>query len=148
VGLRAHPDRAALGFAALTAVGIALYNVADARGVRLAPAPWTFIVWLFICDCLCISAYALMRRGSALLIVTMRSQWRLGAAAGLLSILSFGAALYGFSIAETARVSALRETAVVFAAVMGALWLGEGFGPRRILSAIVMAAGLALMQAG
>ena len=75
-------------------------------------------------------------------------RWRYGAAGGALSILSFGAALYAFSLMETAKVSALRETAVVFAALMGSLFLGEGFGRRRVVAALVLAAGLVLMQFG
>jgi drug/metabolite transporter (DMT)-like permease len=49
---------------------------------------------------------------------------------------------------ETAKVSALRETSVVFAALMGTVLLGESFGRRRILAAFALAAGLALMQFG
>src|SRR5687768_12201557 len=45
VRLRDHPDRIALGWAAATAVGIAIYNTLDSRGVRLAPDPFTFILW-------------------------------------------------------------------------------------------------------
>jgi drug/metabolite transporter (DMT)-like permease len=147
VRMRAHPDRVALIFAGLTAIGIALYNVADAHGVRAAPSPQTFIVWLFMADCLCIGTLALIVRRRAL-IPAVRTLWRPAMAAGALSVLSFGAALYGYSLTETARVSALRETSVVFAALMGWLWLGEGFGVRRVVCALVMVAGLALMQFG
>lgn len=69
-------------------------------------------------------------------------------AAGFLSILSFGAALWAFDMMEVARVSALRETAVVFAAILGAWLLKERFGRRRILAALVLAAGLVLLQFG
>ena len=65
-----------------------------------------------------------------------------------LSIFSFGSALYAFSLMETAKVSALRETAVVFAALMGSLFLGESFGRRRVVAATALAAGLLLMQFG
>ena len=73
-------------------------------------------------------------------------KWRYGVAAGALSVLSFGAALYAFSLIETAKVSALRETSVVFGALMGMLFLGEKFGRRRLAAALVLAAGLVLMQ--
>jgi drug/metabolite transporter (DMT)-like permease len=78
----------------------------------------------------------------------VRAKWRYGVAAGALSILSFGAALWAFSMMEVARVSALRETAVVFAAIMGAHMLKEGFGRRRIFAALALACGLVLMQFG
>ncbi|MBR0552646.1 DMT family transporter [Stakelama marina] len=146
-GLRTHPDKAALGWALATAGGIALYNTTDAWGVRTAPTPVTYIVWLFLFDWICVTATAIILRRRAL-VATIREKWRYGAAAGALSILSFGAALYAFSFVETAKVSALRETSVVWAAIMGALWLREGFGWRRILAALALAAGLMLLQFG
>jgi len=128
-------------------VGISLYNVADARGVRIAPDPFTFIVWLFLLDFILITSLALVVRRDAL-AQAVAMKWRFGVAAGALSILSFGAALYAFSLMETAKVSALRETSVVLAALMGTLFLGESFGRRRVVAALALAAGLLLIQFG
>jgi len=145
--LRHHPDRAALLWAAATAAGIALYNVTDARGVRVAPDPLTFIVWIFLLDGVGVMLVGLLRRRN-MLAAAIALRWRYAVAGAALSILSFGAALYAFTLMETAKVSALRETAVVFAAMMGSLMLGESFGRRRIVAALVLAAGLVLMQFG
>lgn len=147
IGLRHHPDRTVLLWALATAVGIALYNVADARGVRTATDPLTYIVWLILLDPIGIAATALIFRRRQLGEV-IATRWRYGVAAGILSILSFGTALYAFSLIETARVSALRETSVVFAALMGTRLLKEGLGRRRVAAALVLAAGLVLMQFG
>jgi uncharacterized membrane protein len=145
--LRHHPDKAVLAWALATAAGVALYNVADARGVRGAPEPFTYIVWIFLLDAVSITSTALLRRRGELARV-VASKWRFGVAAGFLSILSYGSAVYAFSLMETARVSALRETSVVFAAVLGALLLKEGFGARRVAAALALAAGLVAMQFG
>jgi drug/metabolite transporter (DMT)-like permease len=145
--VRHHPDRAVLGWALATAVGISLYNVADARGVRIAADPFTYIVWIFLLDAVGVTVTALARRRRAL-AQAIRLRWRYGVAAGLLSVLSYGSAVYAFSLMETAKVSALRETAVVFAALMGTLFLREGFGRRRIVAALALTAGLVLMQFG
>jgi drug/metabolite transporter (DMT)-like permease len=147
VALRDHPDRAALLWAAATAAGIALYNVTDARGVRIAPDPFTFIVWIFLLDGIGILVLATLRRRGAF-ASALALRWRYGVVGAALSILSFGAALYAFGLIETAKVSALRETSVVFAALMGAVILGDGFGRRRVAAALVLAAGLILMQFG
>lgn len=147
VQLRDHPDKVALAWALATALGVSLYNVADARGVRIAPDPFTFIVWLFLLDPIGVVTTTLIVRRKAL-AEALTTRWRFGVAAGALSVLSFGSALYAFSLAETAKVSALRETSVVFAAAMGSLFLGESFGRRRILAAMVLAAGLLMMQFG
>jgi drug/metabolite transporter (DMT)-like permease len=145
VSIAAHPDKVALGWAFATAIGVALYNMADARGVRVAPSPFTYIVWLFMLDCVCITTTALLLRRRAL-AWAVQATWKHGVAAGALSSISFGSALYAFSLMEVAKVSALRETAVVWAALMGAWILGEGFGARRIVAAIVLAGGLVLLQ--
>ena len=75
-------------------------------------------------------------------------KWRYGVAAGALSILSFGAALYAFSLMETAKVSALRETSVVFAALMGSCSSAKASAAAGSLAALALAAGLVLMQFG
>ena len=145
--MRTHPHAGALLWALGTAIGIALYNVTDARGVRLAPTPFTFILWLFLLDGIGVILLALALRRNALR-AAMSARWRYGLAGGALSILSFGSALYAFTLMETAKVSALRETAVVFAAAMGSYFLGESFGPRRVAAATMLAGGLLLMQFG
>jgi drug/metabolite transporter (DMT)-like permease len=143
--LRDHPDKAALGWAVLTAVGVSLYNATDARGVRIAPEPLTFIVWLFLVDWICVTAAAvLLRRGQ--LVASIRPQWRTAVTAGALSILSFGASLYAMSLIDAAKVSALRETSVVIAALMGAAFLGEKLRGRRLGAAAVLAAALVALQ--
>jgi drug/metabolite transporter (DMT)-like permease len=147
VKLRDHPNRTALLWALATALGISLYNAADARGVRIAPTPFTYIVWLFLLDCLAITALAVAVRRD-ILAKAIAMKWRFGVVAGALSIFSFGSALYAFSLIETAKVSALRETSVVFAALLGTLFLGESFGRRRVIAASALAAGLVLMQFG
>ena len=146
-GIRDHPHAVALFWAAMTAVGIALYNVADARGVRAAPNPFTYVAWLFLLDGIAVILLAMVLRRGAI-AATLRTRWQYGVAGGALSILSFGSALYAFTLLETAKVSALRETAVVFAALMGTTFLGESFGRRRIAAAVALAAGLLLMQFG
>lgn len=65
--------------------------------------------------------------------------------AGLLSVLAYGIVLWAQTRAPLAEVAAIRETSVVFAAIIGALVLGEGFGRRRVAAAAVIAAGIVLI---
>lgn len=143
--LRRHPDARALLWAGGTAIGVALYNTTDARGVASAPDPLSYIVWLFLLDWIGVTGAALFFRRGAL-AASIAAQWRTAVFAGVLSILSFGASLYAMSLIEAAKVSALRETSVVFAAAIGAIWLREGFGGRRILAASLLAASLVALQ--
>ena len=137
----------ALFWAGMTALGVMAYNVADARGVRLAENPLTFIVWLFMMDWVGTVVVALVVRKERFLSAA-RPVMKFGIMGGFLSVASYGAALLALNLIEAARVTALRETAVVFGALMGWLILKEGIGPRRIIASVVLVIGLALMQLG
>ena len=138
----------ALLWALATGACVAIYNVIDAQGVRAGPSQWSFIVWLFVLDWIGINAIAYITRGHHQFIVAARTALWPGIGAGICSLISFSMALYGFSIAPVAYISAMRETAVVAAAIMGWWFLKEGFGLRRTLAAIVLAAGLTILQFG
>jgi len=138
----------ALLWALATGACVAIYNVIDAQGVRAAPTQWSFIVWLFMLDWIGINAIAWFTRGRRQFMTSARAALWPGIGAGVCTLVSFSMALYGFSIAPVAYISAMRETAVVFAAVMGWWFLKEGFGARRTFAAIVLASGLGLLQFG
>jgi drug/metabolite transporter (DMT)-like permease len=150
-GSRAVRNSAIL-WALATGAGVAIYNVIDAQGVRSAldttQTQWSFIVWLFVLDFMGISTILLITRGSQEFVASARRAIKPGIAAGFCSIASFSMALYGFSIAPVAYISAMRETAVVFAAIMGWWFLREGFGARRTFAAVALAGGLGLLQFG
>ena len=123
------------------------YNVADARGVRLAENPLTFVVWLFMLDWVGTLLVALVVRRERFLAAA-RPVIKNGISGGVLSVVSYGAALFALNLIEAARVTAIRETAVVFGALLGWLILKEGIGPRRIIASVILVVGLALMQLG
>lgn len=141
-------DRSALSWAVGTAIGIAAYSVVDAQVARAMPVTGTFVVWLFLLDWIAITVVTLWtRRGEVL--DRVRPQLKAGLWGGIAGTLSYGAALFAYSLTDTtALVTALRETSVVFAALLGWLFLKEGFGARRTLAAWALASGLLLMQLG
>lgn len=139
--------KSAMFWAAATGVTVAIYNVVDAKGTRVAPEPFSFTVWLFLLDWIGINTVTALTRGRAY-VRMLKANFRYGFGAGALSVLSFSAALYGFSIAPVAYISALRETAVIFGALLGWFLLKEGFGVRRTLAALLLACGLIVLQFG
>jgi drug/metabolite transporter (DMT)-like permease len=119
-----HISREGLGWALLTGVTIAAYTVIDANGVRAAPTPISYIVWMFVLmGGLTVTMFALLSRGG--IFASARAQWRPGVAAGALSILTYGLALGAFALGPTAPLAALRETGMVTALVIATFVLKE-----------------------
>lgn len=137
--------KAALLFAVACGSLTAIYTVIDAYGARLAPVKFSFIAWFFVVEGIGISVIVSLwkRKG---LRDRIALDWRGGMIAGGLGVLTYTTALYAYSLAPVAPLAALRETSVVFGALLAAFWLKEDFGPRRILLSLILVAGLILMH--
>lgn len=143
-GLRVDAEKRSIIFALLTGLMIASYTIIDGIGVRLSGNPAAYIGWLFILSPLPIASIAIIRRrGEAL--VYIRNNWKLAVLAGGLNLGSYGLSIWALSLAAMAHVSAMRETSVIIAALIGTQLLGESFGKRRVLAAMVVATGVVLI---
>ncbi len=132
-------------FALGTGLFIASYTVIDGLGIRLAGTKLGYIAWLNVLEGLpfMVAAVVLRRREVGPFV---RQHWPSGVGGGFLAVLAYGLVLYALSQGTMAYVSALRETSVLFAALIGAVVLHEPFGRARIISAAVMVAGVIVLQ--
>ncbi len=147
VGERGGVDQGpALRWALATGVCIAAYSLIDSQGVRAGPRPETYIAWMFLLDCLPLFAITLIRRRGQFLAAARPLIWA-GLGGGVIATVGFAMIVWAFSMGATAGIVALRETSVMFGALIGAIVLGEGFGARRILAALLVAAGVVVMTA-
>jgi drug/metabolite transporter (DMT)-like permease len=138
---------AAIGLALAVGACIGVYTAIDAAGVRSAETALSYIVWFFIAHAPCLGLPAIIRRGRGV-FAAARAEWRSGLVAGALSVVSYGLALAAFRIAPVTELAALRETSVIFAALIGWIAMGEPMGRRRIAAAAVMAVGLIVLRWG
>ena len=136
-------DLPAVGAALLTGVTIAAYTITDGIGVRHSHDPWAYTALLFVLQGppLLVAALARRRLADWRDAATMRR----GVAAGVLSSAAYGIVLWAQTRAPLAEVAAIRETSVVFAALIGVAVLGEDFGRRRVVAAVVIATGIVLI---
>lgn len=141
------PLRATL-WALATGVCIAGYSLVDALGARLAGNAVQYLGWTTTLMALPMIALALARRGGPGLMRAAAIAPIRGVAVGLISFSGYGLVLWAQTIAPIAQVTALRETSVVFAALIAWLLLGERLGARRWLGAGVVAAGAGLIALG
>ncbi len=136
-----------LGFALATGVTIAGYTLADGLGGRRAGDVLGYIAWLFAIDAL---PFALLvaYRYRARLGEALERAWRPAAVGGVLAAAAYGLVIWAMTKAPMAQVSALRETSVIMAALIGTRLLREPFGRRRIFAAGLVALGVILLQVG
>lgn len=137
-------NRKTTAWALISALIIAVYTISDGAGVRVAGGSERYLVWLFLFMGLPFGLIVLaMKRGA--LLAHARRYWLRGVVGAVLSGLSYGIALWAMTRAPVAAVAALRETSVIFAALIGAWILKEGhIGPRLGGAAVVLAGVIAL----
>ncbi|MGH8867640.1 MAG: EamA family transporter [Actinomycetes bacterium] len=132
---------AALG----TGLAIATYTVVDGVGVRLSGDALGYIVWLSVLHAAAIPVGALCTRGRAL-VAQVRPYWVHGLLGGALSLLAYGLVLWAQTRGALAPIAALRESSIIFGAVIGAVWFHERFGPPRVVAAVLVSAGIVLLN--
>jgi drug/metabolite transporter (DMT)-like permease len=141
----AEIDRHAIGFALFTALTICAYSVVDGIGARLSANPNGYSVWLFIGIAVVMVPYALYRDGRDV-IPAMQRFWLRGFAGGALQVLSYGIAIWAMTAAPIAIVATLRETSVLFGAVIAVVVLKEPLRAVRIVAACLIVCGLILIR--
>ena len=138
-----HADKRGIAAALVTSAMIAAYSVVDGIGIRVSGTPIGYVVWLFAAE-ICVAVFVIASRYSRARRITRRSLV-LGLSGGVISGLAYALALFAKTLAPIGIVSAVRETSVIFAALIGVVWLREGPAPRRLLAASVVASGVIIL---
>ena len=149
VGRVVPPGKQSRG-AFLAAVGtgltIAAYTTVDGVGVRASASPAGYIGWLILLQSLCVPLFAVVRRREVLLKQPRRILAS-GLLAGGLSVLAYGLVLWAQTKGALAPIAALRETSVIFGAIIGTVVFREPFGRARITATVLVVAGIVMLNA-
>lgn len=140
-------DARAAGAALLTSLWISGYSFADGHGARLNGSGPSFALWLFFLNCLSAIALGLALRGRAAL-VSFPTYWRGAAGAALMSQLAYFIAIWAMTKAPIALVAALRETSVLFGALISVLFLHEPLTRWRVAAGVSIVVGAMAMRLG
>ncbi len=135
----------AILFAAFTCLTIAAYSLTDGFGVRRSDTSLGYIAWLFVIDAFPFPAYIALTHGRKFRFYC-RLHWPAGLGAAAMSALAYGIVIWAMDHTALAGVVSLRETSVIFAAAIGALFMGESFGRWRIAAAITVTLGNVLIH--
>ena len=126
-----------------TAILITAYTLVDGVGVRLSENGFSYIYWLFTLN------------GIPLLIIGFISKdglrkretytFRSGIAAGVFATSSYAIVVWSMQFIEIAYVSSIREISIVFAAIIGMLFLFEKNAKSRIIPSILIVSGISVV---
>ncbi len=139
-------DRRALIFALVTGVCIASYTVTDGLGARNAGSALGFAVWLTTGNGMLTFLITLLWKRREMWRIA-KSNMAIGIAGGAMQVGAYWIIVWALTVAPMGMVSALRETSVLFAALISTFVLKEGFGVWRFVSASLVMLGLVISRA-
>ena len=138
--LKSRASLAAPLAAFTTGAFIAAYTITDGIGARLSGDALAYAGWLFVIDSVPLALIYLWQHRRLPLSTTPR-QTLVGLGGGVMSLLAYGIVIWAVTLAPMGTVSALRETSVLFAALIGWLFLGEKLTVRRLSACVVIVLG-------
>jgi drug/metabolite transporter (DMT)-like permease len=112
----------------------------DSIGVRRAGNSESYIAWVLVTYGALLPATFVALRGR-LTIDFRAAETAKALGGGLVALVAYGVVVVAFALGPASPITAIRETSVVFAAVIGWLFLGETLTPRRIAACIIVALG-------
>jgi len=125
-----------------TGATIAAYTIVDTIGVQRSESTASYSVWVFASY---LFVPALLRLLQLHIRLLDRASLPRAACAGVLSLIAYTVVLWATHYVAVGTVSALRETSVLWAAVIGRVFLGEELTGRKVGSAILICCGVILL---
>jgi drug/metabolite transporter (DMT)-like permease len=124
---------------------IVLYTLVDGLGARITGDGLAYGAWMLAGTAALLALLMLAVRGKELAHAYQRS-WPFALGAGALALASYAIALWAMTKAPIGLVAALRETSVLFAAILGAALFKEPFGPTRWIALALIVGGIAALR--
>ncbi|TCQ02183.1 putative membrane protein [Rhizobium sp. PP-F2F-G36] len=137
---RTRASTTSILFALLTGLFIASYATVDAIGVRLSGNASSYAIWIFLIYGVLMTATYILIRGRLSVDLRSPETW-MAIGGGMVSLVAYGAVIAAFALGPAGPITALRETSVVFAVLIGRLFLGEALTFKRIAACVIVAGG-------
>ncbi len=139
------PSLALLVCAFTTGSFIAAYTLADALGARASGDAVAYALWLFAVNGVVAALVLRLSRGGSA-FAGLGPHWRAGLAGGVMSMLAYSLVIVATTQAPIGLVSALRETSVLFALLIGVFWLHESLPLGRVCAGLAIVAGVVAIK--
>ena len=134
-----------LPFALGSACATAGYSLVDGLGARVSGDAITYVTWVFVMSGVFYVPAVLALRGRTVLIADRRA-WTVGLVAAAASYFAYAIVVWAMTLAPIAVVTALRETSILFAVLIGWIVFGERMDRGKIAAAILIVLGVLLTR--
>ncbi|MGJ8615857.1 MAG: hypothetical protein ACSHWS_03390 [Sulfitobacter sp.] len=142
-GIRSGASKTSIIAAIGIAVVIASYSIVDGVGVRVSGSALGYIGWLFVAE-IAVVIFVFTTRWQRFRALPSRTILT-GLIGGVVSAAAYGLVLVAKLYAPLGIVSALRETSVIFAALIGIYWFSEGRAKSRLMAALIVGLGIVMI---
>ncbi len=129
----------------MTGCFIASYSLIDGAGARISGSPVGFYAWLGSGNAVLFALYLRVRH-AGVLTVTFTRGWRVFFIGGTASFAAYAIVIWAFTQAPIALVTALRETSIIFAVLIGAVVFKERMDRAKIIAVIATLCGAGLLR--
>ena len=129
-----------------TGLMIASYTVVDGVAVHKMPVA-TYMGWVFMLQGFAVPLAVVLWRGPQAFNLPKPAIFS-GLFGGVVSMAAYGLVLWAQTRGTLAAIAALRETSIIFGALIGTLFFNERFGPKRAAAAAVVVTGIILITLG
>ena len=121
------------------------YSIVDGLGARASGDAVMYVAWLFILDAIFFTPICVALRGRGVFRAN-RKDWAMGSLAAGASYGAYAIAVWAMTVAPIALVTALRETSILFAVLIGWLVMGDKMDRGKALAAALIVTGVALTR--
>ena len=144
--VKSFKNKKAIIFALMTGSFIMGYSIVDGYGAKISNSFLSYMGWSFILNAfIFVIVLNLMRQSKAIgqLPHHGKSIFFIG---GTMSYLVYGIVVWAFTQAPIALVTTVRESSIIFAILIGILFLKEKLNLLKILSILIMFLGILILR--
>jgi len=145
-GAEGIKNRSAVIYALVTGFFIMGYSITDGYGARVSNSFLSYMGWSFILNATIFPIILKINNKSEIITKTFKEGKKIFFIGGTLSYIVYGIVIWGFTQAPIALITALRETSIIFALLIGTFFLKEKFTLLKVIATFLIFFGVALLK--
>ena len=145
-GAKGIKNRSAVIYALVTGFFIMGYSITDGYGARVSNSFLSYMGWSFILNATIFPIILKINNKSEIITKTFKEGKKIFFIGGTLSYIVYGIVIWGFTQAPIALITALRETSIIFALLIGTFFLKEKFTLSKVIATFIIFFGVALLK--